>query len=103
MDYANLEEEILTYKEYSKQTEQTLSKLSLFFKVFSDNGIMFLEKSKKALEEFYQELFKENHTTTYNISFCNFYQDFKSYLDKYKDIFLVIDKNISYKISNYIE
>ena len=103
MDYANLEKEIITYKEYAKQTEQTLSKLSLFFKTFSDNGIMFLEKSKKALEDFYQELFKENHTTTYNISFCNFYQDFKSYLDKYKDILSEIDKNISNKISNYIE
>ena len=102
MDYANIEKEIIIYKEYSKQEEQTLSKLSLFFKAFSDNGIIFLDKSKKALEDFYQELFKENHTTTYNISFSNFYQDFKAYLDKVKEILIIIDKNIASKISNFI-
>ena len=102
MNYANLEKEIATYKDFSKQVEQTLTKLSLFFKNFSQNGIMFLEKSKKTLDEFYQELYKENHTTTHNISFSNFCEDFKTYFEKIKDIFFVIDKNISDKISEYI-
>ena len=102
MYFSNLEKEITTYKDYSKQVELTLSKFSLFFKTFCDNGIIFLEKSKKSLDEFYQELYKENHTTTYNISFSNFCQDFKSYLDKVKDLFTTIDKNISNKISDYV-
>ena len=102
MNYANLEKEIFSYKDFSKKVEQTLSKFALFFKNFSANGILFLEKSKKSLEEFYQELFKENHTTSHNISFSNFYQDFKSYLDKCKEILISIDKNISEKISEYI-
>ena len=102
MNFANLEKEIATYKDLSKKVEQTLSKLSLFFKTFSTEGIIFLEKCKKSLDEFYQELFKENHTTTYNISFSNFYQDFKSFLGKIKDILLLVDQNISNKISNYI-
>ena len=102
MNYANLEKEIVAYKDMSKQTELTLTKLSLFFKNLSKNGIMFLDKTKKSLEEFYQELNKENHTTTHNISFTNFCQDFKNYLEKVKDIFVNIDKNISDKISEYI-
>ena len=101
MNFANLEKEISTYKELSKKVEQTLTKLALFFKTFSSEGILFLDKSKKSLDEFYQELFKENHTTTYNISFTNFYQDFKSYLGKIKELFLSIDKNISNKISEF--
>ena len=102
MNFANLEKEIATYKDLSKKVEQTLSKLSLFFKTFSNEGIIFLEKSKKSLDDFYQELYKENHTTTYNISFTNFYQDFKSFLGKIKDLLIIIDKNISNKISEYI-
>ena len=102
MNFANLEKEIATYKDLSKKVEQTLSKLSLFFKTFSSEGIIFLEKSKKSLDDFYQELYKENHTTTYNISFTNFYQDFKSFLGKTKDLLIIIDKNISNKISEYI-
>ena len=102
MNFANLEKEIATYKDLSKKVEQTLSKLSLFFKTFSNEGIIFLEKSKKSLDDFYQELYKENHTTTYNISFTNFYQDFKSFLGKTKDLLIIIDKNISNKISEYI-
>ena len=78
MNYANLDKEIIEYKDFSKQVEQTLSKLSLFFKTFSENGIIFLDNSLKSLEEFYQELNKENRTTTHNISFANIYKDFKS-------------------------
>ena len=102
MNYANLEKEIFSYKDFSNKVVQTLSKFSLFFKNFSTNGIVFIERTKKSLEEFYQELFKENHTTSHNISFSNFYQDFKSYLDKFKEILISIDKNISEKISEYI-
>ena len=58
MNFANLEKEISTYKELSKKVEQTLTKLALFFKTFSSEGILFLDKSKKSLDEFYQELFK---------------------------------------------
>ena len=55
MNFANLEKEISTYKELSKKVEQTLTKLALFFKTFSSEGILFLDKSKKSLDEFYQE------------------------------------------------
>ena len=102
MNYANLDKEIIAYKNFSKQVEQTLLKLSLFFKTFSDNGIIFLDNTEKSLEEFYQELNKENRTTTHNISFGNFYKDFKSYIEKVKDIFIQINKNISDRITEYI-
>ena len=102
MNYANLEKEISTYKDFGKQVEQTLSKFSLFFKSFSKNGLIFLDKSKKSLDEFYQELYKENHTTTHNISLSNFYQDFKSYLDKFKDILVLLDTNVSDKITEFM-
>ena len=102
MYYANLDKEIIAYKDFSKQVEQTLSKLSLFFKSFSDNGIIFLDNSQKSLEEFYQELNNENRTTTHNIALANFYKDFKSYFEKVKIIFVKINKNISDKINEYI-
>ena len=102
MNYANLDKEIIEYKDFSKQVEQTLSKLSLFFKTFSENGIIFLDNSLKSLEEFYQELNKENRTTTHNITFANIYKDFKSYIEKVKDIFAQINKNITEKINEYI-
>ena len=102
MNYANLDKEIIAYKDYSKQVEQTLSKLSLFFKSFSNNGIIFLDNTQKSLEEFYQELNKENRTTTHNITLGNFCKDFKLFFEKVKNIFEQINKNIPEKISEYI-
>ena len=102
MNYANLEKEITLHRDLGKQVQLTLSKFLLFFKTFSRSGIIFIDKSKKSLDEFFQELFKENHTTTNNISLSNFYQDFKQYLDKLKELFSKIDKEMSDKLSDHI-
>ena len=102
MNYANLEKEISSYKILLTQDEQTLSKFSLFFKNISKQGVLFTDKIKTSLEEFYQEISKETRTTTHNISFSNFYHDFKTFLENSKQIFILIEKNIADKISEFI-
>ena len=102
MYYANLEKEISLYRTLSSQDEQTLSKFSSFFKNISKQGIIFTDKIKTSLEEFYQEISKETRTTTHNISFSNFYHDFKLFLDNQKQIFISFEKNIANKISEFI-
>ena len=102
MNYENLEKEILNYKSLSVQEEQTLNKFSLFFKTISKQGIIFTDKVKTSLEELNQELFKENRTSTHNISLSKFFLDFKSFLDNIKQIFSALELNIANKITEFI-
>ena len=102
MNYENLEKEILSYKSLSLQEEQTLNKFSLFFKTISKQGIIFTDKVKTSLEELNQELFKENRTSTHNISLSKFFLDFKSFLENIKQIFSLIESNIANKITEFI-
>ena len=102
MNYENIEKEILSYKSLCLQDEQTLNKFSLFFKTISKQGISFTEKVKTSLEELNQELFKENRTSTHNISLSKFFLDFKSFLENIKQIFSLIESNIANKITEFI-
>ena len=81
MNFAKLLKEISDYKSLSHQEEQTLNKLSNFFKTISKQGIIFSEKVKESLEELNKELFKENRTTTHNILLSKLLIDFKSFLE----------------------
>ena len=102
MNFANLEKEISDYKLLSHQEEQTLNKLSQFFKTISKQGIIFSEKVKESLEEVNKELFKENRTTTHNISLSKLCLDFKSFLENIKQLFSLIELNIAEKITEFI-
>ena len=97
-----LKKEIKNYSNITKQYELTLTKLAQFFQALSLNGKMFLSKSEKALEEFYNELQKEDKTTTYNICFRNFYERVKEYFSKLNSNLLEIDKQLEGKLLNFI-
>ena len=53
---SNLDSEIKTYNTLFKQHDNALYKLNQLFKTISTNGIKFIEKSKKSLEDFFIEL-----------------------------------------------
>ena len=95
----NLEKEIKSYSELTKQYELTLSKFALFFKTFGTEGQKFIQKSNKLLEEYFAELRKEPSNTTNNITFLSFYNDIHRAFQKYGEIFNNINTNISDKLS----
>ena len=99
MNY-NLEKEIKNFTDITKQYEQTISKLYLFFKTFAEENVKAIDKSKKSLEDYFIDLRKEPSTTTNNVSFLGFYNDIHRYLEKLKNIYLSIDKNIAEKFVN---
>ena len=95
----NLEKEIKSYSELTKQYELTLSKFALFFKTFGTEGQKFIQKSNKLLEEYFAELRKEPSNTTNNITFLSFYNDIHRAFQKYGEIFNNINTKISDKLS----
>ena len=99
MNY-NLEKEIKNFTDITKQYEITISKLYLFFKTFAEENVKAIDKSKKTLEDYFIDLRKEPSTTTNNVSFLGFYNDIHRYLEKLKNIYLSIDKNIAEKFVN---
>ena len=96
-----MDEEIKEHQAFLKQSETTIGKLSYFFKEFSKNGIKYIEKSQKTLEDFFNELKKEDNSTTLNISLTKIYNEHISFFDKFKNFFNSIDKNIVEKISEF--
>ena len=100
---SNLEKEIKNYTELSKQSEQTASKLYLFFKCYTEEGIKGIDKSKKILEEFFNELRKEPSSTTNNVGFLGLYNDLHRYLENFKNIYLSIEKNIVEKFAYMVK
>ena len=96
-----MDEEIKEHQAYLKQSEQTLQKLSTFFKEFGRNGIKFIEKAQKNFDEYFNELKKEDNSTTLNISLTNIYNEYISFFDKLKISFNTIDKKIGDKIAEF--
>ena len=96
-----MDEEIKEHQAYLKQSEQTLQKLSTFFKEFGKNGIKFIEKAQKNFDEYFNELKKEDNSTTLNISLTNIYNEYISFFDKLKISFNTIDKKIGDKIAEF--
>ncbi len=101
MSYGNLDEEIKEHQAFLKQSELTLGKLSYFFKEFGKNGINFIEKSQKIFDTFFNELKKEDNSTTLNISLTNIYNEYISFFNKFKNFFTSLDKKIGEKISEF--
>ena len=96
-----MDEEIKEHQVFLKQSETTFGKLSTFFKEFGKNGIKFIEKSQKSFEEFFNELKKEDNSTTLNISLTNVYNEYTLFFEKIKIFFNSLDKNIGENISAY--
>lgn len=99
----NLEKEIQNYTETSRQSEQTITKLYLFFKAFIQDGIKVIDKSKKYLDEYLTELRKEPPSLTNNISFNGFYNDINKYLENVKKDYLSLDQSIVIKIEKLLK
>ena len=100
---SNLEKEIKSYSEFSKQSEQTTSKIYLFFKSYAEEGVKGIDKYKKILEEFFSELRREPSSTTNNVGFLGLYNDFHRYLESLKNIYLSIEKNIVEKLAYMVK
>ena len=101
MNYQNIENETKKYSEYFKLSQNTLSKLSNYYKELGKNGIIFVNKIKKALDEFHIEVFKEERSTSYNKLLESFYNEKKNILEKLKEFFTNIEKNLGDKLIEY--
>ena len=88
---SSLDDELKVYNNLIKQNDLAFSKLSQFFKIMSKNGTIFVDKTKKSLEDYFLEIKKENSSATHIICLMNFYNGFMKYLDKMKDVFKNID------------
>ena len=98
---SNLDSEIKTYNNLFRQHDNALNKLNQLFKTISLNGIKFIEKSKKSLEDFFVELKNENTSATHIICLTNFYNGLKNYFDKMKLIFQNIDTQCGDKVTEF--
>ena len=102
MNYDSLEDEKKTYIDLMKKFESSLSKLSNFFQIISKNGILFVDESLKAFQDFSIELQKEDRSKTINISFFNFGNDFIRYLNNIKQIFISMEKELKESINTFL-
>ena len=96
-----MDEEIKKHQVFIKQSESTLSKLSMFFKEIGKSGVKFMEKIQKSFDEFIIELKKEDNSTTMNISLLNLSNEFNIYFNKKKESFVSIEKKLGDKISEF--
>ena len=101
MSYGNLDEEIKDHQTFLKQSEITFGKFTNFVKEFGKNGVKFIEKNQKLFEEFFNELKKEDNTTTLNISLTNLYTEYSAFFEKIKNYFNYLDKNLGESISTF--
>lgn len=97
----DLETEIKVYNNLIKEQEISMTKLYLFFKTITTNGFKFVEQSKKALEEYYIGLKKENSSATHIICLTNFYNGINKYFDKMKVTFQNLDNKCANKILEF--
>ena len=83
---SNLESEIKTYNNIFKQHDSALYKLTQLFKIMSLNGLKFVEKSKKSLDDFFLEFKNENTSATHIICLNNFYNGLNKHKIKRRKI-----------------
>ena len=101
MNYDSLEDEKKKYIDLMNQFESSLNKFANFFQIFSKNGILFVDESLKAFQDFSNELKKEDGSKTINISFFNFGNDFVRCLNNIKQMFISIEKDFKDSINSY--
>ena len=98
----DLETEIRIYNNLIKDQEISLTKLHQFFKTITANGFKFVDHSKKALEDYCNELKKENSSATHIICLTNFYNGVNKYFDKMKDMLQSIDNQCANKVLEFL-
>ena len=98
---SNLDSEMKTYTTLFKQHDMALYKLNQLFKTISINGLKFIEKSKKSLDDFFIEFKNENSSATHIICLTNFYNGLKNYFEKLKIIFQNIDTQCAEKVVEF--
>ena len=98
---SDLELEIKKYNNLIKENDLSFTKLTQFFKTITTNGFKFVERSNKALDDYFLELKKENSTATHIICLTNFYNGLKKYFEKMKNMLLNIDTQCSNKIIEF--
>ena len=98
----DLETEIKIYNNLLKDQEISLTKLHQFFKAITENGFKFVDRSKKALEDYCNELKKENSSATHIICLTNFYNGVNKYFDKMKDMLQSIDTQCADKVLEFL-
>ena len=101
MNYSTLDKEIKEYSEYNKQTIVIISKLSQFFKHFGQQGKKFAKNCQKSFEDFYNELLKENPSSTFYVTYIYFSNNFKQYLKVLEESFESLDKNLGDSLDEY--
>ena len=101
MNYSTLDKEIKEYSEYNKQTIILISKLSQFFKHFGQQGKKFAKNCQKSFEDFYNELLKENPSSTFYVTYIYFSNNFKQYLKILEESFESLDKNLGDSLDEY--
>jgi len=99
----NFETEVKIYNYITKRDDIILSKLSLFFKNLSLNGFKYIEKSKKSLDDFLNELKDENPMTSYIKCLTNFSKSINQYFDKMKNIYQEINNQCVIKINEFLK
>ena len=102
MNYQNLEQEIKDYSTYFKYCDSVNQKFSAFFKQFTESGNKFIIKSKKSLDEFCNEVNKQDYfPSTLNKNMNSFCEQFKEILDEFQTIFSNVEKDIIIKINEF--
>ena len=101
MNYQNIENEIKKYSDFFKLSQNSIFKLSNYYKEISKQGIKFINKIKQSLDAFYLDILKEDRTTTYNKLLINIYNEKKDFIEKIKIFFSNIDKNYGDKLAEY--
>ena len=99
MNYSNLEKEIKEYSDYNKQAIIMMSKLSQFFKTFGQQGKKFIKSMQYSYDDFFNELSKENSSSTIFITYNYFSMNFRKYLRNFEESF----DNFEIKLGEYIE
>ena len=56
MNYQNIENEIKKYSEFFKLSQNSISKLTTYYKEVGKGGTKFIDKIKQYLDEFYYEV-----------------------------------------------
>ena len=99
--FENLEEEIKKYTEFQKKSQSTLYKLSYLYKQIGKNGVTFVEKTKKLLDDFFSDVTKEDRSTSLNKALSNFYNEKNKFLTKLTTFFQRLEKKIGDKVANF--
>ena len=102
MNYQNLEQEIKEYSTYFKYCDSIHLKFSAFFKQFIQSGTKFVSKTKKSMEEFSNEINKEEYfPSTLNKNINSYCEQFKEIMDKFQTVFSNVEKDIIIKINEF--